>query len=154
FVAETARRAGGVVYTLDYPFRRSPYYVRGATVHCLRNEPQHGIRRAFLWADLRHRIQQDHKGGPVDLIHALGAVEPGFLAARIGLELGIPSVVSLSVEQPAVQRGRFTTGLIPVRGWLRAASLRSAWVVTTGSSWHSRSLHTMAPGKLATIPLG
>lgn len=143
-----------VIYTLDQPYRRSTYLLHGATVHCLADGEQSGIRRFVHWAELRTRIARDHAGKPFDIIHAIGSPEQAFLAAQIGHDLEIPSVISPFAHEPATQRERFSGRIGPLRKLMTRLALERATVITAASTWRARRFERRWTHKLATIPLG
>ena len=143
-----------VIYTLDQPFRRSTYLLHGATVHCLANGEQSGIRRFVHWAELRTRVARDHAVKPFDIIHAIGAPEQAFLATRIARDLEIPSVISPFTHEPATQRQRFGGRIGPLRTVMTRLALERATVITAASTWRARRFDRRWIAKLATIPLG
>lgn len=143
-----------VIYTLDQPFRRSTYLLHGATVHCLANGEQSGLRRFVHWAELRTRVSRDHGVKPFDIIHAIGAPEQAFLATRIARELEIPSVISPFTHEPATQRERFGGRIGPLRKVMTRLALERATVITAASTWRARRFDRRWSHKLATIPFG
>lgn len=143
-----------VVYTLDHPYRRSTYLLHGATVHCLADGEQHGLRRFVHWAELRTRVSRDHAAKPFDIIHAVGSPEQAFLATRIAHELEIPSVISPFAHEPATQRERFGGRIGPLRKVMTRLALERATVITAASTWRARRFERRWTHKLATIPLG
>lgn len=153
-IAALSEQVEAVVYTLDHPFRRSTYLMHGATVHCLANGEQSGIRRFVHWAELRTRVSRDHAIKPFDIIHAIGAPEQAFLATRIARDLDIPSVISPFTHEPATQRERFGGRIGPLRKVMTRLALERATVITAASSWRARRFDRRWSQKLATIPLG
>jgi glycosyltransferase involved in cell wall biosynthesis len=153
-IAALADQVEVVIYTLDHPFRRSTYLLHGATVHCLANGEQSGIRRFVHWAELRTRVARDHAVKPFTLIHAIGSPEQAFLATRIARELEIPSVISPFAHEPATQRERFGGRIGPLRKVMTRLALERASVITAASSWRARRFDRRWSHKLATIPLG
>lgn len=143
-----------VIYTLDHPYRRSTYMLHGATIHCLANGEQSGMRRFILWAELRTRIAHDHAAKPFDIIHGIGSPEQAFLATQIGHELEIPSVISPFAHEPATQRQRFSGRMGAVRKIMTRLALERATVITAASTWRARRFDRRWTHKLATIPLG
>lgn len=154
FIKEIARNRSPVIYTLDYPYRSSTYSLHGATVHCLSNGKQSGAHRFFRWCELRHRIVQDHLREPFDVVHAFGTAEACFLATQIATTLDVPSVVSLSADEPATQRARFSEPFRLLRRAMWGSAFKRASAVTSASSWRSRRMRRCVQSKLATIPFG
>jgi glycosyltransferase involved in cell wall biosynthesis len=153
-VAALAEQVEVVIYTLDHPFRRSTYLLHGATVHCLANGEQSGIRRFVHWAELRTRIARDHAVSPFSIIHGIGSPEQAFLATRIARDLEVPSVISPFTHEPATQRERFSGRFGPLRKLMTRLALERATVITAASSWRARRFERRFHHKLATIPLG
>jgi glycosyltransferase involved in cell wall biosynthesis len=153
-IAALSEQVEVVIYTLDHPFRRSTYLLHGATIHCLANGEQSGIRRFVHWAELRTRVARDHATKRFDLVHAIGSPEQAFLATRIARELDIPSVISPFAHEPATQRERFGGRIGPLRKVMTRLALERASVITAASSWRAHRFDRRWSHKLATIPFG
>ncbi len=144
------------VFSLRYPHSRGAYAVHGATVLPTGGAQRAGWRRLpILWRTLA-RIRRAHRERPFDLLHALWAHEPGFLAVLAGRLLRLPVVVSILggelADLPDLDyggdRGR-------VNRWLVARALAGADLVTTGSRWLAEEVASrVPPAKLRRQPLG
>jgi glycosyltransferase involved in cell wall biosynthesis len=155
-VRELAREHEVHVFTLRYPHRRAVYRVHGATVHAFGGALATGTGRLpLLSAALASIVRQGHHR-PFDVLHALWADEPGFLAAVAGRLLGAPAVVSLLggelVGLPDIGYG---VQLSPVGRWLVRIALGAAAKVTVGSTYLQRLAQPrVAADRLLVMPLG
>lgn len=155
-VRELARDHEVHVFTLRYPHRRERYSVFGATVHSFGGAAAAGIRRLpLLGHALAYVVAWGHRR-PFDVIHALWADEPGFLAVAAGRLLGVAPIVSLMggelVGLPEIGYG----GQLSRAGrWLIRRALAGARRITTGSIFLHRIAEQHAdPARLALLPLG
>ncbi len=144
------------VFTLRYPHHRRRYRVYGASVHPLGGATVGGVGRLPLLTRALAAIVREARRGPFDVIHALWADEPGFLAVMAGRVLGAPTVVSLLggelVRMPELGYGH---GLSRAGRAMIALALRGADRVTVGSATlYQRALAHVPPARLAQIPLG
>jgi glycosyltransferase involved in cell wall biosynthesis len=154
-IAQMAARHDVVVYTPHYPFRRSTYHAFGATVHCLSDRKERGMRRILLWEELRRRIDHDHARRPFDIIHAFWASEPGFLATAIARRLGIPSIVSIGGGELAeFPKENYGSQLSAVQRFFVRNAFARAGIITAGSRWVARKVPEEFQQKVREIPLG
>jgi glycosyltransferase involved in cell wall biosynthesis len=124
------------VFALRYPHERRTYRVYGAEVHAFGAAQRGGLHRPLAWARAIVRLLREHRRRPFDVLHALWAHEPGFVAAVAGRLTGTPVVVSVLggelVDLPGIDygggRGVLNRRLIPI-------ALRAAARVTVGSSF-------------------
>ncbi len=144
------------VFTLRYPHRRGTYRVYGATVHAFGGALAAGSGRLSLLGKALAEIVKRGRHHPFDVLHALWADEPGFLAVVASRLLGVPAVVSLLggelVSLPDIGYG---VQLSPIGRWLVRIALRGAARITVGSTYLRRlALPHVAPDRLQVLPLG
>jgi glycosyltransferase involved in cell wall biosynthesis len=113
--------------------------------------PVRGLARIFLMRRALAAIQREHRREPFDVLHAIWADEPGYLAVRSGRTLGIPSVVTLFggelVEIPEIGYGGLQSR------WNRlfvARALGGASRVTVGAS----SMAALVRRPTEMLPIG
>ncbi|HVZ39716.1 MAG TPA: glycosyltransferase [Candidatus Kapabacteria bacterium] len=154
-MAGLAGRHDLVVYTPHYPFRRSTYSLFGATVHCLSDRREHGVRRILLWRELLDRVRRDHRAAPFSLVHSLWATETGFLGARAAARIGVPLIVTIGGGELArYPRENYGAQLSMVqRAFVRTAFRRAA-AITAGSAWIARRVPAEFQPRLHRLPLG
>ena len=145
-----------LVVTLRYPEATSSYRVRGAKVVPLGGARTRGWRRIPFLLHATRRLEQEVERFDGDLLHALWAHEPGFLAARVAARLQLPCLVSLLggelAELPDVPYGG---ELETFNRHLTRFALARADLVTSGS----HALDTLAATRVPeqrrrVIPLG
>lgn len=138
-VRALAERDDVRVFALRYPHERRTYGVHGAQVHAFAAAQRRGPRRLFMWARVRLALRREHRRRPFDVLHALWAHEPGFLATLAGRVLRVPVVVSVLggelADLPEVDYGGGRTWL---NRRLVGAALRGATRVTVGSTFLKR----------------
>ncbi len=83
------------VFALRYPHARARYDVHGAQVQAFGAAQRRGLGRALMWARVLWALRRAHRERAFDVLHALWAHEPGFLATLAGRALRVPVVVSL-----------------------------------------------------------
>jgi glycosyltransferase involved in cell wall biosynthesis len=124
------------IFALRYPHERHRYRVYGAEVHAFGAAQRGGLHRALAWARAIVGLLREHRRRPFDVLHALWAHEPGFLAAVAGRLTRTPVVVSVLggelVDLPGIDygggRGALNRRLIPI-------ALGAASRVTVGSTF-------------------
>jgi len=141
------------VFALRYPHATTPYDFFGARVVPLGTAQRRGAKRlAMGWRALR----AIRRHGPFDVLHALWAHEPGFLAALAGRLSGTPMVASilggeledLSAIGYGGERGRLNRRLVRY-------ALRRASRVTVGSAGlRHKAAARVDAGRLVLAPLG
>ncbi len=90
-----AKHAEVVAFPLRYPVAQVPYSLFGARV-----EPQSigdvRLRESpALWRSVVRSIVQAHRRRPFDLVHAVQAAEPGFVASLAAARIGRPLVAQV-----------------------------------------------------------
>ncbi len=155
-VRELSSRHDVHVLTLRYPHQRRTYQVFGATVNALGGATAGGIHRLPLLTRALIAIRRAHRQAPFDVLHALWADEPGFLAVSAGRLLGVPAVVSLlGGELLALPEIGYGGQLGRSNRWLTGQALRHAHVVTAGSELLREIAAPYAGrGRLVVRPLG
>ncbi|GBC85432.1 N-acetyl-alpha-D-glucosaminyl L-malate synthase [bacterium HR11] len=144
------------VFALRYPYRRDRYLLDGAVVDALGGARRTGFRRlVFLQRAWAFILQQVRRWTP-DVLHALWADEPGFLAVAVGRRLGIPTVVSvMGGELVALPDIGYGGQLSRLNRWLVRAALRGATRVTVGAQAVYRQAEAwVSPERLLRLPLG
>jgi glycosyltransferase involved in cell wall biosynthesis len=144
------------VFTLRYPPLPGTTRAFGADVHALGGSGAHGLRRLALLARARAVLVRAARLQPFNLVHALWADEPGWLAVSVARSLGVPSVVSvLGGELIRLPEIGYGAGLSTVNRWLIRRALAGATMVTVGSRSMERlaTQHTGAD-RLRLAPLG
>lgn len=147
------------LFTLRYPHRRDLYTVFGAAVYALGGATAGGLRRISLLAravrlvlskGMRHTASQHLSQRKFDVLHALWADEPGFVAVTAGRLLGVPTVVSLLggelVSMPEISYGH---QLSRAARWMVEHSLRRASTVTVGSQTLAERVKILPRGETA-----
>jgi len=155
-VRAMARRHEVHVFALRYPYRRDRYPLDGAVVDALGGARRTGLRRlVFLRRAWAFILRQVRRWTP-DVLHALWADEPGFLAVTVGRRLGIPTVVSvMGGELVALPDIGYGGQLSRVNRWLVRRALREAHRVTVGSQAVYRQAEAwVPPERLLRLPLG
>lgn len=136
YVRVLAERAEVHVFSLRWPERRGTYDVFGARVHSLGGHGHRGARTIGLWAAAARSIAAEHDHGPFDVLHALWADEPGWIAAWSGRQLGLRPVISFAGGELVARRDLgYGTLLHPGRILLIRRALREAGCVTAGSRY-------------------
>ncbi|MBS1911073.1 MAG: glycosyltransferase family 4 protein [Bacteroidetes bacterium] len=154
-MAGLAGRHDLVVYTPHYPFRRSTYTLFGATVHCLSDRKEHGVRRLLLWRELLERVRRDHAAAPFSLVHSFWATETGFLGARAARRIGVPLVVTIGGgELACYPRENYGAQLSVVQRTFVRTSFRCAAAITAGSAWVAGRVPAEFQPRVHRLPLG
>ncbi len=129
------------VFALRYPHTRVPYEVHGARVVPFGAAEQRGPGRAFMMLRARRAIIRAAQHQPFDVLHALWAHEPGYLATTVGRCLDTPTVVSVLggelVDLPAINYGG-------ARGRVNRYLIRQALTRATRVTVPAPSIATMA----------
>lgn len=122
------------VFALRYPHRREAYQVHGATIYPTGGAERGGLARLPILLQTLSRILAAAKRRPFDVLQALWAHEPGFVATLAGRLLKTPVLVSILggelVDLPDIDYGG---GRSRVNRWLIARALAGANRVTVGS---------------------
>lgn len=159
FVRSMSRRVDLHVYTLRWPEVRRRYQVYGAEVTALGGYQHMGVRVGKLWLDTLRAIHAEHQRQPFDLVHAIWADEPGWIAVTVGRLLSRPVVVSLAGgELSALRDIGYGLRRLPGRGALVAGCLNAAQCITVGSDYMKKLAIAMIGAKIAEklvwAPLG
>ncbi len=144
------------VFALRYPHHRTPYGVHGARVIPLGGAATRGVQRIALFARALRLLVREIRGRRLDVLHAMWAHEPGFLAALAGRLTGTPVVVSLLggelADLPEIGYGGRRSA---VNRRLIRSALRRADRVVCGSEWlHRLASRHVQPERLVTLPFG
>lgn len=144
------------VFPLRYPHHRQLYQVERITVHPLGGGETRGIPRLALLTRAMAAVMREHRRRPFDVLHAMWADEPGFVAALVGEWLGIPTVVSLLGGELVALADIGYGGQLSLlnRGLVRVA-LRRASRVLVGSAYLRRLAAPYTPSeRLICLPIG
>jgi len=134
------------VFPFRYPYTTEPYEVYGAHVFPFDGGSYtHGLDRGLMLWDIQQAIKKHHKIRPFDVLHAFWADETGYLANRLGKQLGVPSVVSIAGGELVgfreidygLQLGRITS-------WLVLQAIKNASAVVAPSLYSARMLRDYA----------
>ncbi len=144
------------VFALRYPPDAGTTRAFGAQVHAFGGLATRGFRRVTLLARARAAIVRVTRARRFDLVHALWADEPGWLAVSTARRLGIPSVVSLlGGELVTFADIGYGAGLSVLNRLLVRRSLAAADLVTVGSrTLEAAASTTVGGGRLRLVPLG
>ena len=151
-----AARHDVTVFTLRYPHHRRPYDVHGACVVPFGGAQVRGLRRLPLYLRALREVVRRSRCRRFDVIHALWAHEPGFLATLAGRLTGTPSVVSILggelVDLPEIDYGGARSA---ANRFFVQRALRWANRVTVGSEHHRRIAASRVNGaRLSVRALG
>lgn len=162
-VRELAKTHEVRVFPIRYPFTREPYQVYGAKVFPFGGGSYtSGLQRWRLIREVEKTLLRHHQKHPFDVLHAIWADETGYIANRVALKLGIPSVVSLAggelVGFPEIhyglQLGRFAA-------WLVHHALKSAtriiapcYYTATLARFYFERHKIPRPERIQVVPLG
>ena len=151
-----AERDDVTVFALRYPHRREPYTVHGAAVFPTGGGQGHGLARLPILLRTMARIRREAKRRPFDVLYALWAHEPGFVAVQAGRRSATPVMVSIMggelTDLPEIGYGGERSR---VNRWLTARALARADRVTVGSRYLHRLAERRVPlEKLRLQPLG
>lgn len=144
------------IFALRYPHHNRTYQISGARVHAFGGAAAAGMQRLPLLNRVLTKIIAQGRTRPFDVIHALWADEPGFLAVLAGHILGARTVVSLmGGELIDLQGIGYGGGRSLLNRLFVAIALRYAASVTVGSQYLMRIAERyVAPAHLAAVPLG
>lgn len=153
---ELARSHEVRMLALRYPHERRSYQVHGAEVTSLGAARSRGVGRLAMltraWAWLRRETRR----APFDILHALWAHEPGFIATVPAIQRRIPTVVSVLggelTELPEISYG----GQLSVsnRTMTRLALTRATRVTVGSDALRELIGPRVSPERLRTVPLG
>jgi glycosyltransferase involved in cell wall biosynthesis len=137
------------IIALRYPSRIGPYRVAGADVYALGGADVAGARRGLLLANALARLLRIGRAKRFDVLHALWADEPGFLAVTAGRVLGVPSLVSvMGGELVAFAELGYGGYLSVLNRLLSGLALRNATTVTVGSRYLERLVQPLLPERM------
>lgn len=163
YIRELSRLHHVRVYPIRYPFTSEPYEVYGAQVYPF-NGGSHtaGLLRWPLLRKVEQTIKRHHKERPFHVLHAIWADETGYLANRIGEDLGVPTVVSVAGgELVGYRMLDYGLQLGPVSSRLVYKALHDATVIvapcrySTEMTFGYLKYHEIdQPLRLHRIPLG
>ncbi len=155
-VRRLARDHDVTIIALRYPPRIGQYHVAGATVHALGGADVAGPRRGLLLANALTRLLHIGRARRFDVLHALWADEPGFVAVIAGRLLHIPSLVSLmGGELVALPELGYGGRLSLLNRVLSGLALRHATTVSVGSRYLEAVAQPFMPGRsLQRLALG
>jgi Glycosyl transferase 4-like domain len=162
-VRELAKKHHVRVFPIRYPHTTFPYEVHNALVFPFDGGSYtSGLRRwRMLWG-VEQNIKGHHRVRPFDVLHAIWADETGYIANRIGRQLGVPTVVSIAggelVGFPEIKYG---LQLGRVTSWLVYQSMKHATQIVTPSQymvemtqkyfeWHQLAIED----RINRVPLG
>ena len=155
-VRALAERDEVTVFALRYPHHRETYAVCGARVHATGGGARGGLARLPILGRTLARVVRQGRRRPFDVLHALWAHEPGFLAVLAGRLLKTPVLVSILggelTDLPEIDYGgeRSLTNR-----WLIGRALAGADRVTVGSpALARRAARRVAKEKISIRPLG
>ncbi len=155
-VRELAAQDDVTVFSLRYPHTRERYGVYGAAVHPFGGAQRRGLARLPLLMRALVRILRENWRQRFDVLHALWAHEPGFVAALAGRLTRTPVVVSILggelVDLAEIDYGGQRS---TINRWLIRRALLGAGRVTVGSELLERiAARHVASEKLIRLPLG
>jgi glycosyltransferase involved in cell wall biosynthesis len=137
------------IIALRYPPRIGPYRVAGADVYALGGADVTGSRRGLLLAKALARVLRIGRAKRFDVLHALWADEPGFLAVTAGRLLGVPSLVSvMGGELVAFPELGYGGQLSLLNRLLSGLALRNATTITVGSRYLQRLVQPLLPERM------
>jgi glycosyltransferase involved in cell wall biosynthesis len=136
------------VLALRYPPYRARYQVAGARVIAIGGGAAARVGRLAVWRDALRAIRAER----FDLVHAVWAHEPGFLATLTSRKTIVSLFGGELANEPSIRYGSQRHGLD--RTLIRLA-LGRATVVTAGSRWYAKHAERMVePQRLRVTPLG
>ncbi|MDX1382819.1 MAG: glycosyltransferase, partial [Thermoanaerobaculia bacterium] len=135
---------------------RRPYEVYGAQVQPLGYAQRAGWTRLPLYWRAIRRLEAQARERPFDVLHALWAHEPGFVATAAGRRIGTPVLVSLlGGELTRLPDIGYGGQLSVANRLLIARALRRATSVIVGSEMVKRlAAKSVAAERLLRLPLG
>ncbi len=145
-----------IVFPLRYPHHRRPYAVGDIQVRPQGGALTAGPARLSLLRRAVAAVVAEHRQRPFDVLHAMWADEPGFVAVAAGRLLGVPTVASLlGGELVGLRDIGYGAQLSRVNRALIGVTLRAARRVTAGSSYLRRLAAPIAPPqRLIPLTLG
>lgn len=152
-VRRLAERHRVRVFALRYPYENARYAVSGAEVHALGGARARGLARISLLRRAVSSIGREHRREPFDVLHAIWADEPGYVAVTAARALGIPSVVTLfGGELVALESIGYGGLLSRLNRLLVARALARASRVTAGSTASAERARPWRTARL--LPIG
>ncbi len=140
------------VLALRYPHHREPYSVYGAEVLPLGGAEIRGLRRAPLLLRARQALRRQS----FDVLHAMWAHEPGFVATLAARKHGPPVIVSvLGGELAGLPEISYGGQITAANRFLIGRALANASVVTVGSrTIRGEATRRVESRRLRLVPLG
>ena len=144
------------VFTLRYPSPARTYTISGAPVLACGGAQVRGLRRLPLFSRAIGQIIAQGRRRPFDVLHAVFAHEPGFVAVTAGAALRVPSVVSvLGGELASLPDIGYGGRHSRLGWWLTRWALLRARCVTTGSHFqHTQTQPYVSQARLCKLTLG
>lgn len=151
-VRELATRHEVTVLALRYPHHREPYTVYGAQVLPFGGAEARGLRRAPLLQRVRRALRERS----FDVLHALWAHEPGFVASLAARKQGPPVIVSLlGGELERLFEISYGGQITTIGRLLVKRALAKADLVTVGSqTLLGHASERVNSDRLRLVPLG
>lgn len=142
------------VFTLRWPERGGTYPVFGATVHALDGRKNLGARVLSLWARAVRAIAAEHRRAPFNVLHAVFADEPGWVAAWAARWLGVPLILSPMggefIGLPDIGYGfQLLRGRAQLTGW----ATRQAACITASSNYQGQLIRAAIQSSRVTVPV-
>ena len=136
-VRELAREHFVRVFPLRYPFTREPYEIFGAEVFPFDGGSYtSGIGRWRLLWNVEQVVKANHDIVPFDVLHAIWADETGYIANRIGRQIGVPTVVSVAGgELAGLPEIKYGLQLGKVASWLVGQAVKHATRIVAPSTY-------------------
>ncbi len=155
-VRRLSREAEVQVFPLRYPHHRRPYTVYDAVVHPQGGADTGGLGRVPLLLRTLRSVVKEHRRRPFDVLHAMWADEPGFVAVTAGRLLGVPTSVSLlGGELVGFRDIGYGVQCSVVGRQLVRIALRGATRVLAGSTYLRRLARPhVTVNRLLSIPIG
>jgi glycosyltransferase involved in cell wall biosynthesis len=162
-VRELARDHFVRVFPLRYPFTREPYEVFGAEVFPFNGgSGTSGLGRWRLLWNVDQVIKENHQIVPFDVLHAIWADETGYVANRVGRQIGVPTVVSVAGgELVGLQEINYGLQLGLVTAWLVQQAIKHATIIVAPCAYSATLVHQFAAyhglnvaERLRQVPLG
>jgi glycosyltransferase involved in cell wall biosynthesis len=155
-VRRLAAEANVHVFPLRYPHQRPGYRVYGARVYPQGGAHARGPGRVALLGRAIAAVVRQHRRRPFDVLHAIWADEPGFVAVAAARLLGVPSLISVAggelVGLPEIGYGGQLSRL---NRWLVGRALGQGTAVTAGSAYLQRLTRAHVGGRrVLRMPIG
>jgi glycosyltransferase involved in cell wall biosynthesis len=160
---ELSRHAEVHVFALRYPHRRDRYAIDDVQVHSFGGAPLGGKRYPVastleLWREVQQAVAAEHRRAPFNGILGIWATESGWIATRMGRQLGVCTFVHIAGGEltwiPQIKYGNWGRGLA---GWMVRQTLARADRLIVPSGPIRDLLERRAPetaDKWLPIPLG